>query len=152
MKYALFILFSLLSAAHALASEDTRTIHSFRQSEAISAVAQFMYDVAEDIPVGARLSDKKVKITDFSKCTKVDASEVLDHVEKTIKRVLRVYPDEEIPFDQALIDFEDYLDHQTYRKCIFERKSSQTLTKTTYYASLDDKIHLRVDTIALSAE
>ena len=152
MKYAFFILITLFIATIAPKEASANTIHAFRQSDSISAVAQFMYDVAEDVPVGARLSDKKVSIKDFSKCSDVSAAEVLSDVEKTIKRVLRFYPDEEIPFDQALVDFEDYLNNQTYKKCTFEKTTSQASTKTTYYADLSDKIHLRVDTIALSAE
>ncbi len=151
MKYASFILISLLLSSLAFAAP-ARTITSFSQSEAITAVAQFMYDVAEDVPVGARISDKKVNIKEFTNCTEVSAAEVLADTETTIKRVLRFYPDEEIPFAEALVDLEDYLDHRNYKKCLFEKKSLHTRTNTIYYADLSDKIHLRVDNIALTAE
>ena len=68
-----------------------------------------MYDVSEDMPSSYRLTDKKINVKDFSKCTTVDADAVLDDVESSIKKVLRYYPDEDVPFEQAIVDLEDYL-------------------------------------------
>ena len=150
MKYA-FSLFITCLAAFTLDAH-ARTIFSFRDSLAITTVAQFMYDVAEDLPVSARLSDKKINIKDFSTCEDVSAKEVQFDVENAIKRVLRFYPDEEIPFEQAIVDLEDYLDYQSYKKCTFENKSIQSHIKTTYYTDTRDKIHLRLDNVALTLE
>lgn len=150
MKYALFILFTVLVSVSTEAS--ARTITSFRDSDAISTIAQFMYDVAEDVPVSFKLSDKKINIKDFSQCTDVEASKVLDHVESSIKKVLRYYPDEDVPFEQALIDMEDYLDGRTYKKCVFEKKSAQSKIVSTYYADVSNKIYVRLDNVALTAE
>ena len=150
MKYAFFILFTIITSASSVAS--ARTIFSFNDSEAITTVAQFMYDVAEDVPVSTRITDKKINIKDYSRCSDVTAEEALLDFEKSVKRVLKFYPDEEIPFEQALIDMEDYLDHKDYKKCMFENKSSQSSIKTTYYVNVSDKIHLRLDNVALTAE
>lgn len=150
MKYALSILaFAFLSVS---TEASARTITAFRDSDAITTIAQFMYDVAEDVPVSFKLSDKKINIKDFSQCTEVDAAKVLDHVESSIKKVLRYYPDEDVPFEQALIDMEDYLDGRTYKKCVFEKKSAQSKTVSTYYTDLSNKIHLRLDNLLLSVE
>jgi hypothetical protein len=152
MKYALSILglsffVSLYSSvAHA------RSITSFRQSDAISAVADFMSDVGEDMPVSTRMTDKKINIKDLSKCTTVTSEEVLDDVSSGIRTVMRFYPDEDIPFEEALVDMEDYLDHQIYKRCTLVKKSAQSLVRSSYYLNSDDKIHLRLDNIALTAE
>ncbi len=151
MKYAFSILFMIIATTFT-SNASARTITTFRDSEAITTVAQFMYDVAEDIPVSTRITDKIINIKDFSKCSDVTANDVLADFEKSVKRVLRFYPDEEIPFEQALIDMEDYLDGQTYKKCLFENKSRESSIKTTYYTDLSDKIHLRLDNVALTAE
>lgn len=150
MKYAFLFLF--LSTTLMSASASARTITSFKDSDAITAVAQFMYDVAEDLPVSSRLTDKKIVIKDYSRCTDVDASLVLEDAEAAIKRVLRFYPDEDIPFEQAIVDLEDYLDHKTFKKCLFEKKTSQSRIKSTYYVDASNKIHLRLDNVALTAE
>ena len=151
MKYAFSLLIILFSASIST-DASARTIYSFRDSEAITTLAQFMYDVAEDIPVSTRISDKKINIKDFTKCTDATANDVLADFEKSVKRVLRFYPDEEVPFEQALVDMEDYLDHRDYKRCTFENKSAQAKTQTTYYADVSDKIHLRLDSIALTEE
>ena len=150
MKYAFFVLFLIINLVSTNLS--ARTILSFNDSEAITTVVQFMYDVAEDMPVSIRISDKKIAMKDTSKCVDVSAQRALEDFEKSVSRVLRFYPDEEIPFEQALIDMEDYLDNKTYKKCLFENKSVQSNTKTTYYTDLSDKIHLRLDSVALKAE
>lgn len=151
MKYAFSILFIIVSLSFT-ADASARTINSFHDSEAITTIALFMYDIAEDIPVSTRISDKKINIKDFSKCSDAEALDVLADVEKTVKRVLRFYPDEELPFEQALIDMEDYLDFQSYKKCVFENKSATSSIKTIYYTDLSDKIHLRLDNVALTPE
>ncbi|MBC7713798.1 MAG: hypothetical protein H7177_10695 [Rhizobacter sp.] len=151
MKYAFSILTALFIATIA-PSVEARTIYSFKDSDAIMTIAQFMYDVAEDVPVSTRLTEKKVNVPDLSKCSDVTANDVLSDVETSIKRVLRFYPDEEVPFEQAMTDLEDFLDHRDYKKCAFENKSSQSQTKSTYYTDVSDKIHLRLDNVALKAE
>lgn len=151
MKYALsFLCLSFLATFSLNAS--ARSITSFRQSDAIVAVAEFMYDAGEDMPVSTRMSDKKINLADSSKCTSVTSEEVLDDVSSAIRTVMRFYPDEDIPFEQALVDMEDYLDHQVYKKCTLIKKKAQSLVTSSYYLNSDDKIHLRLDNIALTAE
>ena len=151
MKYALSI-FVLFFFAVISTEASARTIKSFKDSEAITTIAQFMYDVGEDIPVSSRLSDKKINIRDYSKCTDVNAADVLEDVEQSIKRVLRYYPDEEVPFEEALIDLTDYLDNKSFKKCLFEKRSSNFRTKSSYYVDATDRIHVRVDNVALTSE
>lgn len=151
MKYALSILTLLLTLSFTT-PVSARTITAFSDSDAIMAVARFMYDVAEDIPVSTRLTDKKIVVKDFSRCENVSAEAALSDVTSAIKRVLRYYPDEDIPFEQALVDMEDYLDHKTFKKCSFQTKTAQSLVKSSYYLDSSDKIHLRVDNVALTAE
>lgn len=152
MKYALSILVLPFLIAAYSSDASARSITSFRQSDSISAVAEFMYDVGEDIPVSTRITDKKINLKDFSKCSIVTAEEVLDDVSAAIRKVMRFYPDEEVPFEEALIDMEDYLDHQSYRKCTLVKRREQSLVRSSYYANSDDKIHLRLDNITLIAE
>ena len=151
MKYALsFFIFSIFSISIVHASE--RTIVKFSDSDSILTVAQFMSDAAEDIPVSARLSDKKVNIKDFSKCTTVTAALVLKDVEATMKKILRYYPDEELPIAEALSDVENFLDNQTYKKCELRKIATESVTRTSYYVNETDSIHLRLDNIALVTE
>jgi hypothetical protein len=151
MKYALSILtFIILSTFSVSAS--ARTITAFKDSPSILTIAQFMYDSAEDMPVSTRMGDRKIAIKDFSNCIDVTGDEVYTDVEEAIKRVLRFYPDEDLPFEQALVDLQDYIDHVSYKKCEFTKKTSQSKVVSSYYVDLSDKIHLRLDNVALSAE
>ena len=75
-----------------------------------------------------------------------------DDVDLAIRKVMRFYPDEDVPFEQALSDMEDYLNNQSYKKCSLIKKTAQSITKTSYYMSSNDKIHLRLDNITLLSE
>lgn len=152
MKYALSFFFMSFFIATFSTDASARSITSFRQSDSISAVAEFMYDVGEDLPVSTRMSDKKINVKDISKCVDVTSKEVLDDVDSAIRKVMRFYPDEELPFEEALVDMEDYLDNQNYKKCTLVKKRAQSLVTSSYYLNSDDKIHLRLDNIALTAE
>ena len=145
-----FFIITIIAAFSMKAS--ARTITSFQDSDALMTVTAFMYDVAEDIPVSTGLTDKKVNLKDFSNCVDVAADTILSDVELGIKRVLRVYPDEEIPFEQALADLEDYLDHQSFKKCSSVTTSPQAHIESVYYVDHNDKIHLRMDNTSLLAE
>lgn len=151
MKYALSLFIFIVAATFSVDSS-ARTIKSFRDSQAILTVAQFMYDAAEDMPVSTRIGDKKINLSDFSKCSDVAGSDVLFEVEEAIKKVLRFYPDEDIPFEQALVDLEDYIDNRTYKKCNFVKKSNQSKVLSSYFVDENDDVHLRLDKIALTAE
>jgi hypothetical protein len=152
MKYALSLLCLSFYIATSSIDASARTITSFRQSESITTIAEFMYDAGEDIPVSTRMTDKKINLKDTSKCVTVTSQEVLEDVDTAIRKIMRFYPDEELPFEEALIDMEDYLDHQTFKKCILIKKRAQSLVRSSYYLNSDDKIHLRLDNITLMAE
>lgn len=152
MKYALSIFCMSFFIATFSIDAGARTITSIHQSESIKAIAVFMYDAGEDIPGSIRMSDKKINLTDISKCTDVTSQDVLDEVDKAIRKVMRFYPDEELPFEEALLDMEDYLDYQAYKKCTLIDKKTQSSVTSSYYLNSDDKIHLRLDNIALTAE
>lgn len=150
MKYALFILaFFVLTT---IENAQARTVHSFRESDAITSIAQFLYDMSGDMPVSYRISDKKIKISNNSNCIQVKASDALSDFESTVTKVIRFYPDEEIPFEQALLDMEDYLDGKNYLKCQIIKKEHDVVTTTSYYYDHADKIHLRIDHVAPLSE
>lgn len=144
MKYVLTFLFVVL-----LENASARTITRFRDSESLTVMAQFLFDSSEDIPQPIRLSDKKINIKDLNKCTSVSAEHVYSDVANSINKVLRFYPDEDLPFEQALTDLEDYLDHRTFKKCIFEKVTPNSTLHTTYYRDQKDQIHVRLDTTFL---
>lgn len=141
MKYALFFFAFLFDAT----TSQARTITSFKNSEALLTVAQFMSDVRDDLPTSVLLTDKKIVIKDTSLCTSVSSDDVFQTAVIGIKKVLRFYPDDELPVEQALIDLEDYLDQKNFKKCLFEKTTKDHIIKTAYFLDAADKIHLRMD-------
>ena len=62
MKYA-FSIYSLSIFISTFSTQaNARSITNLRQSDAITAVAEFLYDVGEDVQATTRLTDKKIII------------------------------------------------------------------------------------------
>jgi hypothetical protein len=131
---------------------NARQIENLKDSPAITTLSQFILDVSEDLNVTTQLSDKKFKLNDLSNCTVVSADDVLNDVELSFKRVLHFYPDEDISFEQSILDLRDYLDQQTFQKCSFVVKTKKSILKSIYYNDLNNKIYLRLDNLTLIAE
>lgn len=146
MKYALlflFILFSNLQPSYA------KNIKSFSDSTALTNIAQFMIESSEDLPVSNRISDMRLVVKDTSSCVQVNKEAVINDVGSAIFNVLRFYPDEELPIEEALSDLSDYLKSDSYFKCVYSQNNIQALKSVTYYFDIKNEIHVKVDTIAL---
>lgn len=132
---------SVITDAHA------RHITSFKKSDALLNLTQFMYEVGPDMAENVRLSDRKVSVIRFEECSIVTSDDVLDLTARYIKKVIRYYPDEDIPFEEALMDLENYLDYREYHKCLIEKRHKNSKVESIYFADKSNKIHLRIDKI-----
>lgn len=145
MKYAFFILACSLFIQNSFAV----TITSFNDSPAIMNVVEFIKDSANDLKVSNRVSEKQLKITDPSKCTTVNSAAVLNDIQSAVQNVLRYYPDEELPLDEAYADFITLLGSHSYKKCTFSFSNDRMKMMTNYYENDSKSVHIRVDTITL---
>ncbi len=149
MKYALLI---FAFAIFSISSSYARSIKSFSDSQALLTISAFMIDTASDSPSSYRISDKKLKLKDTSACVDVNASVVIKEVKNAINGVLRLYPDEELPVDEAISDLTDYLENSSYKMCIIYQDNSLVKMKTIYFFDSSDKKHVKVDTVLASLE
>lgn len=148
MKYALifFALFIFSLSSYA------RSIKSFSDSQALITISAFMIDTASDSSSSFRISDQKLKLKDTSSCVDVNASAVLTEVMIAINGALRLYPDEELPVDEAISDLTDYLGNNSYKKCVLFQDNSHIKVKTVYFFDSSDKLHVKVDSVLSSLE
>lgn len=146
MKYAFYFFFLSLLASSPLFA---RTITSFNDSPALVTIAQFMIDNAEDMAVSSRISDKKLKVNDQSACEVVSSSLVIAEVQSAIKSVLRMYPDEELPLEEAMNDLQDYVGTGSLVKCNVIQINQHKKILVSYFFDSTDKIHVKVDTVTL---
>lgn len=148
MRYALFIfLYTFLSSQTNAAQF---RIERFSDSYALTTIAQFLDDAAEDVRVSTRISDKIVKLQDTSLCVNSSAIEALRDSEFAIRGVLRLYPDEELPFEEAMNDLRDYLGNHSLKKCLLVMSNTKKTVKSFYYFDPSGDIHLKLDVITLN--
>jgi hypothetical protein len=147
MKVAIFFIF--ISMSFSLSANTFRRIHEFQDSASISTISQFLKDASEDVEVSTRISDKKMKVRDIELCNPANSEKALKEAELVIKSVLRLYPDEELPFEEALGDLENYLDNREFTRCnIVQIKANKKIQSVYYFDSLDE-VHLKLDIISL---
>ena len=140
MKYAV-----LLISIFIFSSVQARTIFSFRQSNAIMSITNMLSENAEDLNNSFQISDRKNTIKDTSSCEQVESSVALIAFKEAMDSVLRMFPDEEIPYNEALTDMNNYLDMAPLTLCKFFRATTEKQIVTLYFFNLDTKIHLRID-------
>jgi len=146
MKYA----FLLLALCTFIPSPSyANPITSFNDSQAILTIAQFMRDNADDMPTSSRISDKKIKIKDPSTCEVVNPSVVIKEVHTAIKSVLRMFPDEELPLEEAMDDLKKYVGTGPLRHCKLVQENQHKKIFVSYFFDSTDKIHVKVDTVVL---
>lgn len=147
MKYAfLFLAILFVQSASAI------TITSFNDSPALLNILEFIKDSASDLKTSNRISEKKMTIADPSKCAEAKAPAVLNEIEVAIHNVLRYYPDEELPLDEAYDDLITLLGSHTFKKCTFYYSNDKMKMKTVYFENAADSVHIKVDTITLLTE
>ena len=150
MKYALtFFIFVCVSSIKVVSA---REIQSFKSSQALMALSQFLYDVGEDLEFSIKISDKRIIIKDSALCSTTNSNDAIASAEKALMKVLRFYPDEELPFEQAMLDLEDYLEGGRLKKCLFVKETKQNIIHTIYYEDFSGKAHFRIDTIQFKSE
>ncbi|MDD4975731.1 MAG: hypothetical protein PHY93_15345 [Bacteriovorax sp.] len=146
MKYAfLFLVLSFSYSTPMLAA----TIKSFNDSQSILTIAEFMIDSAEDMAIQVRISDKKLILKDTSNCTAVTSAEVQNIVESAINSIFKLYPDEELPVEEALSDLIDYLGTTPLKKCDIFQSNDRMKLAGVYIFDSSNQVHVKVDTITL---
>lgn len=149
MKYAFYFFFLIFANSFEL---HARTITTFHDSPAIMNIAQFMIDNAEDLPVSNRISDKKLIVKEPGNCIVVDSSAVIKEVQAAIKSVLRLFPDEELPIEEAMSDLADYIGPGPLFKCTVIQSNRIKKIVVSYFYDHTDSVHVKVDTITLLPE
>ncbi len=147
MKYAFFI--SLLLLSNVVLSNDNH-IKSFNDSIALTTISQFLEDASEDADISTRISDKKLKIKDPSICVDATSADALKDAQFAIRGVLRLYPDEDLPIEEALVDLKSYLSNVYLKKCIYMNVQSHKKVQSIYYFNAAGDIHLKLDIVTLS--
>lgn len=146
MKYAFLFFALVLSVPTSFAV----TITSFNDSPALMNVLEFIKDSASDLKVSNRISEKKMTIKDASQCIDVKASAVMNEIQLAIQNVLRYYPDEELPLEEAYDDLSTLLGSHTFKKCTSFSSHEHSKIKTVYFVNAADSVHIKVDTITLT--
>lgn len=133
MKNRLTIIFvlNLLMIAGAQALEGGIATKSRALFEVISAVEAARYD----LPVSYELYQDNTGNSE-EKCSVVDAQEVVLAFEDMVSAYRVVFPDDELPYEQAIADFAALVGSSEYSHCRFERDLGRETVVVESFKSL----------------
>lgn len=140
MKYAAFFI-----ALFLFTSVQARTIYNLNQSSALQTISNMLSEYAEDLGTSYQFTDKPLTIKDVSKCTQVESNIAILSFKEAMDSVLKTFPDEPIPYNEALADMKDYIGTAPLTLCKFLRPGLETEVVTLYFFDLLSKTHLRID-------
>jgi len=110
---ALLILVLSLSAPVAKASE----FRSIADYPVLEEVLDFVNEASYDLDSYFKMEEMEDLSFDSMSCSKVSAKELYQFIKKEFKKVNDFYPEEGVPFKQALIELDHFLGHNNYLKC-----------------------------------
>jgi hypothetical protein len=145
MKFARqFILATLLmTSLGARANFDQFTYHSYALQEVLDAIydASFDFDGVYSI---THNFDFRVNVKD-GKCTVVKDRHVLNHFARIFDEFRSFYPDEVLPYDEALVDLYHLVSGNEYEKCVKTYDEDYISVSVTQYNSLQSDLWIRVE-------
>ena len=162
MKIALFNIFKLIhlslitglifisttSFAEDQMIENLSQIKSLKDSQALTSVREFMASVHEDLETYYVINERNLKLPAKHTCVFKTKAEVVRIVTKSIMHTLKLYPDEELPVEEAVNDLKGYLRAETYEVCTFTRVVKDEKFEHSLFYSQSGTFYLRLDFVA----
>ncbi|PIR28617.1 MAG: hypothetical protein COV38_15195 [Bdellovibrionales bacterium CG11_big_fil_rev_8_21_14_0_20_38_13] len=134
MKNCLSIIFALnlLMIAPAQASERGLAAKSRALFEVISAIEAARYD----LPVSYEVRESELPLKPEN-CKEVDAVDVVLAFEDMVSSFQEVFPDDELPYEQAISDFSDMVGNNVYVRCEASNSDMRDNMKVISFKSVD---------------
>ncbi len=125
--------------------QNLNPITYLKQSQSLNEVRDFMTQVREDLESYFLIYDHPIKSGSDVECFERSKSEVLKSVSKAIFLTLKLYPDEELPVDEALSDLKGYLKEATYMECVSTKKLTNKKIENHVFSSKSGRFFIRLD-------
>lgn len=138
----------LLSVLILSATAEARTrypVRGFGQSNALSIVLDTIYDASFDFEGMYIISHNIDFLGDKKQCSKVGTQVILRHFKKIFDEFISYYPDEELPYDQAIRDLKKIIGNGKYERCHEVATTSRGHVDVTHYQSLDTDLWIRIE-------
>jgi hypothetical protein len=146
MKFALPLFAVCVVLLSAVAEARPRyPVRGFGQSNALSIVLDTIYDASFDFEGMYLISHNIDFLGDKKTCTTVSVQVILRHFKKIFDEFISYYPDEELPYDQALKDLKKIVGNGKYQRCHEVSTTSRGHVDVTHYQSLDSELWIRIE-------
>lgn len=126
-------------------AHSAQPVGGFSQSNALSIVLDTIYDASFDFEGMYIITHNIEFLGEKKKCSQVSVNMILRHFKKIFDEFISYYPDEELPYDQALRDLKKILGSGKYQRCHEVSTSAQGHIDVTHYQSLETQLWIRIE-------
>lgn len=146
MKLRLFSLFLSLSIAFSFASAAQAQVPRLeRGSVALLTVLDAIYDASFDFDGVYTITHNIHFLTEKRDCDIVPAEVLYDHFKGIFEEFISYYPDEDLPYDQALVDLSLLAQDGEFKRCKETLETARYSLDVTHYQSLLNDLWIRVE-------
>lgn len=119
--------------------------HSYALQEVLDAIYDASFDFEGVYVITHNLNFSDESLFKAKRCEVVTAESVVDHFRLIFDEFRSFFPDEELPYEQALIDVKRLLDHQQFKKCFELVVSEDQRLQVTHYKSLHSATWIKIE-------
>lgn len=135
-----FMSTSQVSARAPLSAQET-----FHESGALMLVLDAIYDASFDFE-GVYIVTHNIEfLTEKKECEVVETQALVDHFKKIFQEFISYYPDEQLPYDEALDDLREIAGGSEFKHCYERMENARGYVEVTHYKSLDSKLWVRIE-------
>lgn len=136
---------AVLLLSKPLMAQTSHPVRGFAQSNALSLVLDTIYDASFDFEGMYIITHNIEFLGEKKKCTNVSINVILRHFKKIFDEFISYYPDEELPYDQAIRDLKKIIGSGKYQRCHEIATTSRGHVDVTHYQSLDSDLWIRIE-------
>lgn len=118
---------------------------SFHDSGALIRVLDAIYDASFDFEGLYIITHNVEFLGEKQKCEIVSSAALVAHIKKIFQEFISYYPDEELPFDEALKDLKEIAGGSDFKRCYERQEDPRAYVEVTHYQSLSTKLWIRIE-------
>lgn len=145
MLFTLIFSMIQLGSAQAYAHTQQGPKETFNDSRALMHVLDAIYDASFDFEGLYIITHNVEFLGEKKECKVVPTRTLVAHFEKIFEEFTSYYPDEQLPFDEALRDLKEIAQGSDFNRCFERQEGVRGYVEVTHYQSLSSRLWIRIE-------
>jgi hypothetical protein len=141
----MLLAYLFLGPAQLYAKSDLASQKTFNDSGALTLVLDTIYDASFDFEGLYIIGHNMEFLSEKKDCEVVPTAGLVSHFKKIFKEFTSYYPDEELPYDEALSDLKEIAQGADFKRCYERQEGGRGYVEVTHYQSLSTPLWIRIE-------